>query len=145
MRHALWEWPRRRWIACVALAPILTATFVAMAGVPLGGHSLGWLTLVGLAAILSAGVLGSYVPQEGVRPDLGCAPCAVMPVATVAGALVAVSTYGAAIIGPTLAIALTLFGMTQRLSNVNSCVVLEDPPAGEPIRVPLRNGRHPDQ
>ena len=123
IRHLLGEWPRRRWVAVISLTPLLAATFVATAGTPLGGLSAGWLALTSLAAILSAGVLGSYVPQQGFRPDLGCAPCAVMPVATVVGAMVAVSTYGAAVIGPALAIAVTLFGLTQRLGNLDSCEV----------------------
>lgn len=133
IRRTLGEWPLRRWIAVVLLAPLLGAAFFKMAGAPLDGLSVGWLTLMGLAAILSAGVLGSYVPQEGLRPDLGCAPCAVMPVATVVGAMLAVSTYGAAAIGPALAAAITLFGMTQRLSNVDGCDVPADPRAGEPL------------
>jgi hypothetical protein len=120
------QWPLRRWIAVVSLTPLLATAFVALAGVPLGGLSVGWLGLTSLAAILSAGVLGSYVPQQGLRPDLGCAPCAAMPVATVVGAGVAVSTYGSALIGPSLAIAVTLFGLTQRVGNLNSCEVPAD-------------------
>ena len=120
------------------MTPLLGAAFVKLAGTPLGDPSIGWFTLMSLAAILSAGVLGSYVPREGFRPDLGCAPCAVMPVATVVGAMIAVNTYGAAVVGPALAAAITLFGMTQRLSNVNSCDVPADPRAGEPVRVAVR-------
>lgn len=133
--RTLKEWPVRRWVAVVALTPLLAAVFVMLAGTPLGDLSGGWYALMSLAAILSAGVLGSYVPPEGFRPDLVCAPCAVMPVATVVGAMIAVNTYGAAVVGPALATAITLFGMTQRLSNVNSCDVPADPRADEPVRV----------
>lgn len=126
IRHTLVEWPRRRWIAVISLTPLLATTYVAMARVPLGGLSVGWLALTSLAAILSAVVLGSYVPQRGFRPDIGCAPCAVMPVATVVGAVFAVSTYGPSVGGPALAIAVTLFGLTQRLGNLNSCEVPAD-------------------
>ena len=127
IRRRLGEWPARRWIAVSALTPVLGAFFYTLAGTPLGDLSVGWFTLTSLAAVLSAGVLGSYVPREGYRPDLGCAPCAVMPVATVVGAALAVSTYGAAAIGPALATAITLFGMTQRLGDVTSCDVPADP------------------
>lgn len=145
IRHTLGEWPLRRWFAVIALTPLLATTFVKLAGASLGGPSVGWFILMSLAAIVSAGVLGSYVPQEGLRPDLGCAPCAVMPVATVVGAMIAVSTYGPAVIGPALATALTLFGLTQRLSNVNSCDVPADLRAAEPIRVAVRSREHPDE
>jgi hypothetical protein len=145
IRRTLEEWPARRWIAVFGLTPLLAAAFVMLAEKPLGDPSVGWFTLMSLAAILSAGVLGSYVPQEGFRPGLGCAPCTVMPVATVVGAMIAVSTYGAAVVGPALATAITLFGMTQRLSNVNSCDVPADPRAGEPVRVAVRAMEQPDE
>lgn len=144
MRRTLGEWPLRRWIAVIALTPLLGATFFMLTGASLGDLSVGWLMLTSLAAILSAGVLGSYVPREGFLPDLGCAPCAAMPVATVVGAMLAANTYGAAVIGPALATAITLFGMTQRLSNDNSCDVPADPRAGEPVRVAVGMREHPD-
>ncbi len=145
VRGALQAWSRRQWVVVVALAPTLGTAFVKMAGVPLGGLPVAWFALMGLAAILSAGVLGSYVPQEGFRPDLGCAPCAVMPVATVVGAMIAVNTFGPAVIGPALAAAVTLFGLTERLSDVNSCDVPVDPRAGEPVQVAVRTREHPDE
>ncbi len=132
VRRTLGGWPPRRWLAVIALAPLLAVVFVMLARTPLGDASVAWFTLMGLAAIFSAGVLGSYVPQEGFRPDLGCAPCAVMPVATVAGAMIAVNTYGVAFVGLALATAITLFGLTQRLSNTNSCDVSASPRAGTP-------------
>ena len=131
IRAALETWPARRWVAVFALAPLLLAAFVMSAGIPLSGLSAGWFALASLAAILSAGVLGSYVPQEGLRPDVGCAPCAVMPVATVVGAMFAVNNYGPAAIGPALASAITLCGLTQRLGNANSCDVPADPHAAD--------------
>ena len=127
VRQALGDWPARRWIAVVAVTPLLAVTFFKLAGASHGAPSVGWLTLMGLAAILSAGVLGSYVPREGLRPDLGCAPCAVMPVATVVGAMIAVNAYGDAVVGPALATAITLFGVTQRLGSVDGCDVSAGP------------------
>lgn len=134
IRRTLGQWPARRWIAVIALTPLLALTFFTLTGTSLGDPSFGWFTLTTLAAILSAGVLGSYVPREGLRPELGCAPCAVMPVATVAGAMIAMNTYGAAVIGPALATAITLYGLTQRISGGNSCDVPAEPPTGEPVR-----------
>ena len=135
MSRRTWEeWPVRRWVAVIGFTPLLGAAFVVLAGTPLGDLSGGWYALMGLAAILSAGVLGSYVPPEGFRPDLGCAPCAVMPGVTVVGAMIAVNTYGAAVVGPALATAITLFGLTQRLSADSSCDVSADPRVEEPVR-----------
>lgn len=49
------------------------------------------------------------------------------------------------VIGPALGAAITLFGMTQRLGNVDGCDVPADPRAGEPIRVAVRVMEQPDE
>lgn len=139
VRDTLRAWSSRQWAAVAVGTPVLAAALVAAAGVPRGALSAGWLALAVLGGLLSAGVLGSYVPRGGRRPEPGCAPCAVLPVATVVGALVAVNTYGPALVGPALAVVLTLFGLTQRLGNASRCdAAVAFPPASGSLR---REGR----
>ena len=65
-----------------------------------------------------------------------------MPVATVVGAMIAVSTYGRRPHRAGARAAITLFGITHRLGNVDSCDVPTDPRAGEPVRVRVRTREH---
>lgn len=112
---------RRRTVAVVLLTPALAAVFLAVAGVGLLAVSGLWLLLVAVAAGLGAGVLATYVPHRGLRPEVGCSPCAAVSVMTVVVAAMVLHSYGPALTGPVLAIALTLFGLTQRLGQVDSC------------------------
>src|SRR5687768_5225625 len=111
----LLAWPRRRRLAVLALTPVLAGAFLAVSGTPVADGSAAWLLLVAVAAALGAAVLASYLPRTGLRPQLGCTPCAAMSAMTVVGAAVALNTYGSALIGPALAVAATLFGLAQRL------------------------------
>lgn len=112
--------PRRK-VAVAVLTPVLTAVFLAAAGVDIPALSGVWLLLVAVAAILGAAVLSTYVPHRGLRPEVGCTPCAAMSAMTVVGAVMALHSYGPALTGPVLAIAVTLFGLTQRLGQVDTC------------------------
>jgi hypothetical protein len=112
--------PRRR-VAVVVLTPVLAAVLLAAAGLGLPALSGVWLLLVAVAAILGAAVLATYVPHRGLRPEVGCTPCAAMSAMTVVGAVMALRSYGPDLTGPALAIAVTLFGLTQRLGQVDSC------------------------
>lgn len=121
MRTLLDAWPTRRRLAAVILLPAVAAWFVFVgtrAGV---APSAGWYAVAMVAAVLGAGVLASYVPLAGLRPDLGCTPCATMSVLTVVGATVALGNYGAAVEGPLVASAVLLFGLTQRLREPATC------------------------
>lgn len=88
-----------------------------------------WLLLVAVAATSGAAVLATYVPQHGLRPEVGCTPCAAVSAMTVVGAALVLRSYGADLAGPALAIAMTLFGLTQRLGQVDSCSTVVAPPS----------------
>jgi hypothetical protein len=110
--------PRRK-VAVAVLTPVLAAVLLAAAGRPdMSGVG---LVLVAVAAVLGAAVLATYVPHRGVRPEVGCTPCAAMSAMTVLGAVMALRSYGPALTGPALAVAVTLFGLTQRLGQVDTC------------------------
>ena len=51
---------------------------------------------------------------------------------TVAGAVLVLRSYGADLTGPALAIAMTLFGVIQRLGQVDSCSTVAAPPHPTP-------------
>ena len=114
-------WPARRRTAAVLLLPIVATWFVVVGGSTQTTPSAGWYALVMVAAALGAGVLASYVPTTGRRPDLGCTPCAMLSALTVVGATVALRNYGADVAGPLVAAAVLLFGLTQRVSQPATC------------------------
>lgn len=124
--------PRRK-AAVVLLTPMLAAVYLAAADLGLPAASGLWLLLVAGAAILGAGVLATYVPHRGLRPEVGCTPCAAVAAMTVVVAAMVLHRYGPALTGPALAIAVTLFGLTQRLGEVDSCAT-----AGSGPRLPNR-------
>lgn len=121
LREAVLSWPRRRWVAVLALVPVMAAWFYAAGST--GGvrpDSLWGLALLP-AAVLGAAVLASYVPATGRSLDLGCSPCAVMAAVTVVGATVALANYGPSLTGPLVAAGFLLFGLTQRLGQQSTC------------------------
>jgi|SRR5664279_99272 len=123
LRAVFATWPRRRWVATVVSTPIVAAAFFTVSGTPTAQASKTWLLLVAIAAIIGSAVLASYVPASGRRPDLGCTPCAAMSAMTLVGAVIALNSYGPQLTGAALAIAVTLFGLTQRLSQTTACAV----------------------
>ncbi|MGZ5367745.1 MAG: hypothetical protein ACXWXV_00360 [Aeromicrobium sp.] len=116
-------WPRRRRAAVLVLMPVMAALFVVVSGTPVGDASVAWLLLVAVAATLAAAVLASYLPRKSRRMELGCTPCAAMSALTVVGAMMALKNFGSMLIGPALAIAVTLFGLTQRIGQAETCSV----------------------
>lgn len=112
---------RRRRTAVVAFTPGVAAVFLAASGLDGGAMPAAWLLLVAVAATLSAAVLATYVPERGLRPDFGCTPCAAVSAMTVVGAAIALDSYGPSLVGPAVAIAATLFGLTQRLGQPDAC------------------------
>jgi hypothetical protein len=118
---SLRAWPRRRWAVVLVAAPLLAVGYVGASGVPSAALSGWWLALGLLAGILGAAVVASYLPASGLRPDVGCTPCAAVAGLSLLAAAVAVSSYGALLAGPALAVAVTLFGLTQRLSQPATC------------------------
>lgn len=121
LRSLLDAWPTRRRVAAAILLPAVAAWFVIVGGSTGVTSSARWYALVLVAAALGAGVLASYVPLTGLRPDLGCTPCATVSAFTVVGASVVLRNYGADIAGPLVASAVLLFGLTQRLREPATC------------------------
>ncbi len=126
-------WPRRRWLATSALAPILAVAYAGLAGVSARQVSPAWVVLWLAAALVGAAVLGSYLPAVGWRPDVGCSACAAMSGLTVVGAGIVFETYGAMAVAPGLAMAISLFGLAQRLGDGDSCAS----PSGRDGRKPV--------
>ena len=121
MAAVLRTWPRRRWFAALLAVPLTVAAFSGAAGVPLGATEPGWLALLVSAAVLGALTLASYVPPRGLRPDVGCSPCAAVSGLTLVGAAVLLDGYGADVSGPLLALGVTAFGLVQRLRQQPTC------------------------
>jgi hypothetical protein len=121
MRSLLDAWPPRRTVGAALLVPVLATWFVVVGGSTGGAPSASWYALVMVAAVLGAGVLATYVPVAGRKPDLGCTPCATMSALTVVGATLVLRSYGADVAGPLIASAVLLFGLTQRMSQPTSC------------------------
>lgn len=117
----LTRWPRRRWLAALVAFPFVSALFTGAAGVALDQAGLAWSLLLLAAGIMGAGILATYVPRSGLRPGLGCSACAAVSGLTVVGAALALGSYGGQLSGPLLAVALTGFGLTQRLRQEAAC------------------------
>jgi hypothetical protein len=119
---ALQSWTPRRRLALAALFPLVATWFVVVgrgsAAVSPGAE---WYAVVGVAALLGAAVLASYLPVSGRRLDLGCTPCATLAALTLVGATMALRSYGSEPVGPLVAIAVLLFGLTQRMSQPATC------------------------
>lgn len=121
IRTLLDTWPIRRRLAAALLLPFVAAWFVYVGSSTGATPSAGWHALALVASALGAGVLASYVPIAGHRPDLGCTPCAAMSALTVVGATVVLRSYGPDVAGPLVATAVLLFGLTQRLREPATC------------------------
>jgi hypothetical protein len=122
IRSVLESWTPRRRLALVALFPLVGAWFLVVARssseVP---PTAGWYAGTGVAALLGAAVLASYLPVSGRRLELGCTPCATLAALTVVGATMALRSYGSEPGGPLVAVAVLLFGLTQRLIQPTAC------------------------
>jgi hypothetical protein len=122
IRSVIESWTPRRRLALVALLPLVAAWFLVVARsssvVPPGP---GWYAGAGVAALLGAAVLASYLPASGRRLDLGCTPCATLAGLTLVGATMALRSYGSEPVGPLIAVAVLLFGLTQRMSQPATC------------------------
>lgn len=109
------HWTRRRQVVLLLAGPLLAAGYAGASGVPVAHLSVAWLALDLLAAALGAAVLASYIPVSGWRPDLGCSPCAAVAALSLWGSAIVIGTYGPMLVGPGIAAAVTLYGLTQRL------------------------------
>jgi hypothetical protein len=120
LAQSLWV-PRRR-LALTVLLPLVAVWFVlvgqdsAQVALPLL-----WYAVLAPAVLLGAAVLATYVPVAGRGLDLGCTPCAMLSGLTLVGASIALHTYAADLVGPLVAGAVLLFGLTQRMSQPATC------------------------
>jgi len=123
LRRTLAEhWPARRWLVMAVTAPALAWLLVSVAPVaPATGRGVAWWVLVLATALAGSGTVASYVPVTGLRPDLGCSPCAAVSAVTVVGALMVLRGSGGDPAGPVLALAVALFGLGQRLAQPPVC------------------------
>jgi hypothetical protein len=121
MTAAFRAWPRRRWATALLALPLTVAAFTGAAGVTAQAAGAGWSVLLLLAAAAGSLTLASYVPRRGLRPDVGCSPCAAVSGLTLVGALIVLDGYGAHVSGPLLALAVTTFGLAQRLGQQPTC------------------------
>jgi hypothetical protein len=124
-------WPARRRLATLVLFPVVGAWFLLVGVSSPAAYPLGWYAAATVAAVLGAGVLASYLPVAGGGLDLGCTPCATFSALTLVGATMALRSYGADLAGPLVAIAVLLFGLSQRMGQPAACVA----PAPEPARI----------
>lgn len=138
------RWPARRWLVMAVAAPALAWLLVGVAPVaPATGRGAAWWVLVLTTALAGSGTLASYVPVTGLRPDLGCSPCAAVSAMTVVGALMVLRSSGGDPAGPVLALAVALFGLGQRLTQPPVCPAQNGRPEEDGTLVPGRDGRHP--
>lgn len=121
IRTALDAWPVRRRVAALVLLPVVATWFLVVGNTSAVAPGVAWYGVVGIASLLSAAVLASYVPVAGRGLDLGCTPCATLAALTVLGATMALRNYGPDIAGPLVAAALLLFGLVQRVSQPATC------------------------
>lgn len=121
IRSVLVAWPARRRVVTALLLPLVGAWFLLVGRSSGAAPGVGWYVVVGLATVLGAAVLASYVPVAGRGLDLGCTPCATLAALTLVGATMALRNYGTDIAGPLVAAALLLFGLVQRTSQPATC------------------------
>src|SRR5674476_1607206 len=83
--NALAAWPLRKRMAVGLIAPVLFVLMVATSGGWAPATSPGWTALVAGVAFACPTTLATYLqrPGIGLRPDLGCTPCAAVAAVTV--------------------------------------------------------------
>jgi hypothetical protein len=121
-------WPPRRWFALVVLVPARGALMLAVTRPAQLAAGPGWWVLLAATVLAGAGTLASYVPASGVRPDTGCTPCAAVSALTVVAAVALLSDAGPDLTAVALAAAVSIFGLSQRLSQPRACL---SPDGGE--------------
>jgi len=121
--NALAAWPLRRRMAVALTAPVLFGLMVAASGGWAPTSSPGWTALVAGAALACATTLATYLPRPGtgLRPDLGCTPCAVVAAVTVLASFGLLSSAPHDVSTAVLALGVSAFGLVQRLNNPSTC------------------------
>lgn len=120
---ALAAWPLRRRVAVALAAPVLFGLMVAVSGGWAPATSPGWTALVAGAALVCATTLATYLPRPGtgLKPDLGCTPCAAVAAVTVLASFGLLNSAPHDVSTAVLALGVSAFGLAQRLSNPSTC------------------------
>jgi hypothetical protein len=121
--NALAAWPLRRRVAVGLIAPALFVLMVAASGGWAPATSPGWTALVAGVAFACATTLATYLPRPGIglRPDLGCTPCAAVAAVTVLASFGLLSSAPHDVSTAVLALGVSAFGLVQRLNNPSTC------------------------
>ena len=121
--NALAAWPLRRRVAVGLIAPVLFVLMVGTSGGWAPATSPGWTALVAGVAFACATTLATYLPRPGtgLRPDLGCTPCAAVAAVTVLASFGLLSSAPHDVSTAVLALGVSAFGLVQRLNNPSTC------------------------
>jgi hypothetical protein len=121
--NALAAWPLRKRMAVGLIAPVLFVLMVATSGGWAPATSPGWTALVSGVAFACATTLATYLPRPGIglRPDLGCTPCAAVAAVTVLASFGLLSSAPQDVSTAVLALGVSAFGLVQRLKDPSTC------------------------
>ena len=121
--NALAAWPLRRRVSVALTAPVLFGLMVTVSGGWAPATSGGWTALVAMVALACATTLANYLPRPGtgLRPDLGCTPCAAIAAVTVLASFGLLSSAPHDVSTAVLALGVSAFGLVQRLNNPSTC------------------------
>jgi len=121
--NVLAAWPLRRRMAVALTAPVLFGLMVAASGGWAPTTSPGWTVLVAGGALACATTLATYLPSPGtgLRPDLGCTPCAAIAAVTVLASFGLLNSAPHDVSTAVLALGVSAFGLLQRLNNPSTC------------------------
>jgi hypothetical protein len=105
------------------IAPVLFVLMVGTSGGWVMATSPGWTALVAGVALASATTLATYLPRAGtgLKPDLGCTPCAAVAAVTVLASFGLLSSAPHDVSTAVLALGVSAFGLVQRLNNPSTC------------------------
>jgi len=110
-------------MAVALTAPALFGLMIAASGGWAPTPSPGWTALVAGVAFACATTLATYLPRPGtgLRPDLGCTPCAAVAAVTVLASFGLLSSAPHEVSTAVLALGVSGFGLLQRLNNPSTC------------------------
>jgi|SRR5450631_1006577 hypothetical protein len=116
-------WPLRRRMAVAMTAPALFGLMVAASGGWAPTSSPGWTALVFGVALVCATTLATYLPrpEAGLKPELGCTPCAAVAAVTVLASVGLLSSAPHDVSTAVMALGVSAFGLVQRLKNPSTC------------------------
>lgn len=120
---ALMAWPLRRRVAVAVLTPVMFIVSLAVTGGWAMAAAPGWTALVAVVALASAITLASYLPLPGagLKPELGCTPCAAVAAVSVLASLGLLNSAPQEVPTALLALGVAAFGLRQRLANPSTC------------------------